>query len=279
MKLLKLEEILEQLFWIQRQYLETKPRWQVLPAGEPVLGYLMDAEFSVCPLQKAWPRIRADELGTGSILQEWGYELEYQGNCAAEFGNECLVRKMNPEFQEFKYPLIIVGALRGRQKKAVGLTGKLFFHDKYILVNEEVYTGKIVLDTEVDEVFIKIKEARPEWRRRKQAQFAVEFFKLSQDFGLTSVIEVGGETEFELEDIPEHFFELHRQCLSFVYDRRRNITPTYRLVLINKSRLETGEKKCVNIFVPEAYKGFIIGKAGANIKALSAKINCQIYLK
>ncbi|MFA6417245.1 MAG: KH domain-containing protein [Patescibacteria group bacterium] len=279
MKLRTVEEVTGKQYWIQRQYLETRGPWQVLPLGEAVLGYLMNEDFLVGPFQKAWPEIPAHEIGLVSVLQEWGYELEYRGDCALEFGNGYLVRKINPITYEFKQPLLIVGALRGRQKEAVGLTKKLFFHDKFVLDTEEEHVGKVVVDSEIDEVFIKIEEARQEWKRRKQAQFEGEFFRLSQDFGLSSTIEVGGETGFELEHVPGHFFELHRQLLSAVYDSRQNITPTYRLVLINKARIEVEEKRAVNILVPEAYKGFIIGKGGANIKALSEKLKCKINLK
>jgi hypothetical protein len=279
MKLRNLGEISGKLFWIQQQYLDTNGPWKVLPVGEPVLGYLINADFLIGPFQKAWPQIPAHETGLGSVLQEWGYELEYRGDCALEFGNGYLVRKLNPVTQEIEHPLLIVGALRGRQKEAVGLEKKLFFPDKFILDTEESYIGKIVIDSEIDEVFIKIEEARREWRRRKQACFEVEFFRLSRDFGLTSVIDVGGETGFELEDVPEHFFELYRKCLSYVHDLRRNITPTYRLVLINKARIEVEEKKGLNISVPEEYKGFIIGKNGANIKMLEEKLKCRLYLK
>lgn len=279
MKLKTFEDVSGKLYWIQQQYLNTKGPWQVLPVGEPVLGYLMNEDFLVGPFQKAWPQISANELGVISILKEWGYELEYQGNCALEFGNGYSVRKANPKLYEIKHPLLIVGALRGRHKEAVGLTKKLFFNDKFILDIEEDYLGKIVIDSEIDEVFVKIEEARQEWRRRKRAHFEDEFFRLSQDFGLSSTIEVGGETGFELEDVPEHFFELYRHCLSYVYDVRSQVTPTYRLILINKARIEVEEKRAVNILVPEQYKGFIIGKAGANIKALSDKLKCRINLK
>jgi hypothetical protein len=280
MKVRTFTETSGRLFWIQKQYLDTNGPWQVLPVGEPVLGYLMDnKDFLVGPFQKAWPQIPAYETGVGSVLQEWGYELEYRGDCAAEFGNGYLVRKLNPTTCEMKHSLLVVGALRGRQKEAVGLTKKLFFRDKYILDTEEDYTGEIVIDSEIDEVFIKIKEAEQEWKRRKQTYFAAEFFRLSRDFGLTAVIEVGGESDFELEDIPEHFIEIHRQYLPTVFDNRRNITPAYKLVLINKAQIELNKKKFVNISVPEEYKGFIIGKAGANIKALSEKLKCKINLK
>ncbi|QQG52776.1 MAG: KH domain-containing protein [Candidatus Falkowbacteria bacterium] len=280
MKTLELEETTGKLYWMQRQYLETKPSWQVLPVGEPVLGYLMNADLLVGPFQKEWPRIRADESGVGSVLIEWGYELEYHGNCAFEFGNEYLVRKSSPVIcQEIERPLLIVGALRGRQKEAAGLPKKLFFHDKFILDTGENYTGKIVIDSEIDEVFVKIEEAKKEWRRRKQAQFADEFFRLSRDSGVSSTIDVGGETGFELEDVPSHFFELYRKCLSTVFDARSSITPTYQLVLVNKARIEVEERRIIYISVPEEYKKFIIGKGGENIKALQEKLGCKIDLK
>jgi hypothetical protein len=279
MKLRSLGEISGKLFWIQQQYLDRNGPWQVLPVGEPVLGYLMNEDFLVGPFQKAWPQIPAHETGVASVLQEWGYELEYCGDCALEFGNGYLVRKINPETQEIGHPLLVVGALRGRQKEAVGLEKKLFFHDKYILDTEENYTGKIVIDSEIDEVIIKIEEAKREWKRRKQAHFEAEFFRLSRDFGLSSAIEVGGETGFELEDVPGHFFEIYRHCLSYVHDVRRHITPTYRLILINKARIEVEERRAVNILVPEEYKGFIIGKGGVNIKTLSDQLKCKINLK
>lgn len=279
MKILELEETTGKLYWIQRQYLETEPRWQVLPVGEPVLGYLMNADFLVGPFQKPWPEISSNETGVAAILQEWGYELEYRGDCALEFGNGWLVRKANPLTQEIKKSLLLVGALRGRHKEAVGLSKKLFFHDKFIVDTEDDYSGSVVIDSEIDEVVLKIEEAKGEWKRRKQAFFADEFFRLSRDFGLSSVIDVGGETGFELEDVPSHFFELYRKCLSAVFDVRRNITPTYQLVLINKARIEVEEKRFVRIPVPEEYKKFIIGKGGANIKALQEKLGCKIDLK
>jgi hypothetical protein len=276
MKLLKVnEEIVGKLFWTQRQYLETNGGWRVLPIGEKVLG-LVTPEFTIEPVEEKWPIINADNVGAISILKEWGYEFEYCGNSSFELHNYFIVRKINPVTDEFVAPLLIVGALRGRQKAAVGLNKKLFFHDKFILDMEENFTGQVAASFEMIQAHLKVDEAKKEWLRRRKEHFAASFFRVSKDFGLTAVMNIGGHEEFEFEDIPAHLFELGRRCIAYTQDYRQNLTHTYQIVLINKSRIE--DKHAVNIKVPDELKKIVIGKGGSVIKASTEKLGKKLYV-
>ncbi len=269
-------EVAGKLYWIQLQCLNTDGPWQVLPVGEPVLGYLKE-KFQVEPAIVAWPLITADKGGLASVLQEYGYEVEHQGNSAFECHNHYVVRKPNPETVEFRAPLLIVGALRGRQKEALGLEKKLYFHDRFIVETGEEYTGQIVSEKETQEAKETIEVAHSEWKRRLQECFKDLFFQKSLDFGISAVMDVGGETGFEMEDIPSHFLELGRRLLYYSRDSRQNLSSTYQLVLLNTSR--TQDHSIVYIKVPEKFRGLVIGKDGVNIKAISEKLQCTISLK
>lgn len=276
MKLLKVDEkIVGKLFWIQRQYLETDGGWRVLPIGEKTLSYITP-EFEIEPVEEKWPTIPADNYGAVSVLKEWEYEFEHKGNSSFEAHNYFIVRKINPIIDEFVAPLLIVGALRGRQKAAVGLTKKLFFHDKFILDMEENYFGQVPATVAMIEAHLKVDEAKKEWQRRKQAHFASKFFLTSKDFGLTAIMDLGGHEEFELSDIPEHYFELGKRCIRYTQDYRSQLTHTYRVVLLNTNRIQN--ERAVNLKIPEEMRGIVIGKGGLNIKAAAEKLRKKLYV-
>ncbi|MFA6514454.1 MAG: KH domain-containing protein [Patescibacteria group bacterium] len=276
MKLLEVnEEIVGKLFWVQRQYLETNGGWRVLPIGEKVLS-LVTPEFKIEPVEEKWPTIPGDCEGEVSILKEWGYESEHKGNSGFEVRNYFIVRKINPVTDEFIAPLLVVGALRGRQKEAVGLTKKLFFHDQFILDLEENYFGQVPATFEMIEAHLKVDEAKKEWQRRKQAYFANKFFQASKDFGLTAVMDLGGHEEFEFTDIPEHYFELGKRCILYTQDHRCKLTHTYRVVLLNTARIQ--DKHAVNLKIPEEMKGIVIGKDGLNIKSSAERLGKKLYV-
>lgn len=276
MKSKTVAEVAGKLYWIQLQHLETSGRWQVLPVGEPVLGYLKE-EFLIEPASVAWPVITADKGGLATVIQEYGYELEHRGNSAFECHNHYVVKKPSPETIEFSAPLLIVGALRGRQKEALGLEKKLYFHDRFIVETGEDYTGQIVSEHEFQEAAEVVELADQEWKHRLQEYFKDLFFKNSQDFGLSAVMDVGGETGFELEDVPSHFLELGRRLLYYSRDSRQNLSSTYQLVLLNTSR--TQDHSIIYIKIPKEFRGLVIGKDGVNIKAISKKLHCTISLK
>ncbi len=276
MKLLEQKEVAGKLFWIQRQYLKTRGKWEVLPLGEKVLGYV-NLDLSVQPWLQNWPTIVADQKGPISILREWGYELEHRGNSIFEAHNNYVVKKRElTDVVAIEKPLLIVGALRGSHKALCGLPKKLFYHDRFIVDTEELYSSKVILYLKPEEVTSQIEAAKIEWLRRQQLYFADKFFSASKDFGLTAIMIIGGHEEFKFEDIPQHLFELSRIKIKNTYDGRQNLTDTYKVILVNTVRLEG--KTAVNLKIPEVYKPAVIGKSGIRIKASSKKLNCKIYL-
>jgi hypothetical protein len=274
MKLVKPVEVVGRWYWIQRQTLERHGGWEVKPTEEKYFAKMNPQGFPEKTM--GWPTIAADEEGLASVLREWGYNLEHCGRSGFESRNFYVVKKNNPTMTTYVASVLVIGALDRDQKEAVGLGRNLSTDDNFMLDLELEYPGEVVADSEIHDIYLKVADARVEWKKRKKDLFAQKFLLKSLDQGITAVMDLGGFEEFTEKEISENFLVLASLRIANTADHRQHLTHTYRYVLLNKDAVKGNS---AHVVIPEGLRGIVIGKGGANIKASSAKLGKPIFLK
>lgn len=274
MKLVKPAEVVGQWYWIQRQTLERHGGWEVKPTEEKYFAKMNPHGFPEKPM--GWPTIAADEEGLASVLREWGYELEHRGRSGFESRNFYVVKKSNPAMTTYVTSVLVIGALDRDQKEAVGLGRNLSTDDNFMLDLEWEYSGEVVADSEIHDIYVRVADARVEWRKRKKNLFVQKFLLKSLDKGITAVMDLGGHEEFGENEVPENFLTLASIRTANTADHRQHLTHTYRCVLLDKDAVKGNS---AHVSIPEELRGVVIGKGGANIKASSGKLGKPIFLK
>lgn len=274
MKLVKPVEVVGQWYWIQRQTLERQGGWEVKPTEEKYFAKMNAQGFPEKTM--GWPTIAANEEGLASVLREWGYNLEHFGHSGFESRNYYMVKKNNPAMTTYVASVLVIGALDRDQKEAVGLGRNLSTDDNFMLDLEWEYPGEVVSDSEIHDIYVRVADARVEWRKRKRDLFVEKFLLKSLDQGITAAMDLGGHEEFGENEIPENFLTLASFRIANTADHRQHLTHTYRYVLLDKNAVKGNS---VYITIPEELRGVVIGKGGANIKASSGKLGKHIFLK
>lgn len=86
-----------------------------------------------------------------------------------------------------------------------------------------------------------------------------------------SVVENGNDFYLTRTQDSEKYDTIASDIVAFTADHRRNVGHTYKELLIHKERIKTDKRHVITFEVPQKMIGRIIGKGGANIKALGQK--------
>lgn len=124
-----------------------------------------------------------------------------------------------------------------------------------------------------------ISECRKEMHLEKVEKLLEEFAKNTQDGGILSWVEVGGSTGLKTSDLPQSWEVVLKDRIANTRDHRQNRDHTYRVYVVDRSKIRQSQKT-LTLSIPEELKGLFIGKGGYHIKEVQAALGVQrIILK
>ena len=253
MKLLTTEDVKDQYFWIQPQYISQQ-------SYDVVYGKLGEGK-AIKIVEKIWPMLSSDQKEVASILEEWGYKVDrYIGN---KLRSQFIVRMINPAVQIITAPVIIVGRINEFQRLALGLDNGVF-NEEIIIDTGEKYTGMIVKFSLIDQTSQAIERAKCRWEKQKRLEFSDDFLCNSLDRGISSLMQFGASSKYKLSDIPKRYMILCRLKLKA---RLKQDSPTYLCILLDTeiTKMHKEVSNSVRIVIPERYKYLFERKNGFKI--------------
>ncbi|MFA5793416.1 MAG: KH domain-containing protein [Candidatus Gracilibacteria bacterium] len=238
----------------------------------------------IYPIMSRATQISGDQNLLANILKEMGFSLEYSGVSGFATRNRYIITNPNAEKIKVRAPLLICDRLTREQEHALSLNDPQWNEKRYNSLYsssfydaEEEYEGEIV-DVKKERALIvdAIEKAGKKIQEKEDEKFVEKFLNASQDGGFSATLLVGGNEELQYP-IPERFERLTEIRSVNTQDHRQNLTHTYRVVLLDKSKITKGST--IIITIPDNLKGLVIGKGGANIKNICQKLFCFIKIK